>query len=403
MSPSLRFSFVLPSLCSLLLLLLPSSSFAQFNTYTAGPRLWHTFDVEPPPIVYAPNTTSFTWSRGLQPHEGVALFNGLDDFIDLYMVRDDYGRVLPRTLPRSVSFEWWVKWNGLKQYSRILDCGNGVYSDNIIVNNQMRSNDLRAAFYRGNTSVNQLIIAQRAIHPNTWQHVVVTIRQKQRGDTSSAEIDVYVDSQLVVQQRNAILPNMVQRVNCWIGKSEWATDEYFYGWIDDFFWYDFPLGQEEVLAHYVLPRPPVYELTFSHDPRLVQNPNNVNFNWTYQWTDRDEGDTSNITKYHNGHLLLTGDMYIDLEASTGNASIGASALPMIGGDNSGANGTLPKGWTIEVLFKALTVETYADLLDFSNGASEDNIIIGWTSGSSALIFDYYVRAISHTHTIAICL
>ena len=162
---------------------------------------------------------------------------------------------------------------------------------------------------------------------------------------------------------------------------------YFYGWIDDFFYYNYPLGQEEVLAHLVLPRPPVYELTFSHDPRLIQNPN-LRLNYTYQWTDMDDRDPSNITQYHNGHLLLTGDMYIDLEAQAGNDSVGATAMPRIGGANSGANGTLPMGWSIEVLFKALTVETYADLLDFGDDTLTDNIILGWPDSGNRLIFEW---------------
>ena len=173
--------------------------------------------------------------------------NGISDFIDLYMVRDDYGLTLPTTQPRSVSYEWWVKWNALNHYSRILDCGNGPWSDNIYVSNVAKTNDLRAAFYRGNDSAgtgSMAINAVQAIHPNTWQHVVVTIRQKSRADTasnSSAEIDVYVDGQLFARQNSATLPAMISRRNCWIGKSEWAgptsEDQFFYGWIDDFFWY----------------------------------------------------------------------------------------------------------------------------------------------------------------------
>ena len=96
--------------CTLLILSLLSilpPSLSQFGVYTAAPRLWHTFDIEPRGLVFAPNTTSFTWVEGVQPHLGTVLLNGVDDFIDLYRVRDDYGNTLPMMLPRSVSFEWW--------------------------------------------------------------------------------------------------------------------------------------------------------------------------------------------------------------------------------------------------------------------------------------------------------
>ena len=157
------------------------------------------------------------------------------------------------------------------------------------------------------------------------------------------------------------------------------------GWIDDFFWYDYPLGAEEVLAHYVLPRPPVYELTFSHDPRLIQN---AAYNYTYRWTDVDDHDPSNITRYHNGHLVLIGDEYIDLEAQAGNASIGARPMPMIGGV-SGANGTLPQGWSIEVLFKPSKHELWAKVFDIGGGVAMDNLILGYDANTTLMRFEVY--------------
>ena len=143
-----------------------------------------------------------------------------------------------------------------------------------------------------------------------------------------------------------------------------------------------------MLAHFVLPRPPVYELTFSHDPRLIQNLPLMQ-NWTYRWTDVDDMDSSNITKYHNGHLVLVGDSYIDLEAQSGYSSVGARPLPRIGGANTGANGTLPLGWSIEILFKPNTHEWWAKAFDIGGGVGLDNLILGYDNNSTLMRFEVY--------------
>ena len=396
-------------LSSLLLLtvlsLLVSPLVAQFNYYSTAPKLWHTFDVPPPQTSWGANATSFSWSYGVAPHVGTALFNGISDWIDLYLLPDDYGNVLPHTLPRSISFEWWVKWNQLNSWSRILDLGNGPRADNVLVSNVGESNDLRAAMYRGNITVNQWSIATRAIHPNLWQHIVVSVRAKRRGDYNqpdSGEISIYIDGAVASHTDSAWLLNNVQRQNAWIGRSEWqavgeTNDGFFYGWLDDFFYYDYPLSAEAALVHYVLPRPPIYELTFASDPREIQQ---QPYTYTYSWSTVDDRDSSNITQYHNGHLVLVGDSYVDLEVLVGGSSVGAYPPPVIGGP-SGANGTLPQGWSIEILVKALAHETHAKLFDFGNGEGMDNIALGFAGDTAVMHFEIFNSASANQSDFAI--
>ena len=137
----------------------------------------------------------------------------------------------------------------------------------------------------------------------------------------------------------------------------------------------------------------MYELTFSTDPRQIFF-GRANSFFTYAWTNVDERDPSNITQFHDGHLRLTGDQFIDLNApSEGDpSSVGAAPLPLIGGV-SGGDGTLPGGFTIEVLFKALTVERGAKVLDFGNGPGRDNIILGYETNSNRLSLEQYVEGV----------
>ena len=380
MLPSLLSLFLSSSLLLLSLLSQPSPASCQLQTYSSAPVLWHTFDVEAPSNSL-PANTSFTWSRGLQPHEGMVLFNGFSDRIDLYGLGDDYGNTMPHMMSRSMSFEFWVKWQSMNSWSRILDCGNGPFADNIIVSNMETYQNLRAAFYYDGMGTGLNSIAYNAITPNSWQHIVVTVRQKRRYDydsPDSAEINVYVDGRLYSNNSNTYLPRHVNRTQCWIGVSEWylaglTGDGFFSGWLDDFFYYDYPLSAEAVLAHYVLPRPPVYELTFSSDPRLIQS---MQYDYTYSWTDRDPADSSDVMKYHDGFLNLTGNQYIDLQQRYGADSVAVAAPPIIGGP-SGGNGTLEEGWSFEILFKPKTREKFAKLFDFGNGPWQDHIFMGY--------------------------
>jgi len=358
-----------------------SFSFGQIVAYDSAPLRWYTFDVNTNYSMNV-NRTSFTWEYGRQPHIGRAQFNGVNNFIDLYRFPDDRGNFFPKTLPLSLSFEFWVQWNQLNQWSRILECGNGVYADNIILSNTDTSNDFRAAFFRGNTSVNQASTAYRSIYPNTWQHIVVTIAQKSLADSTSSsagEINIYIDGILKSSTANAYLLRDVIRSECFIGRRGWGTgDQFFSGWIDDFFYYNYPLSGEQAAVHFVLQRPPIYELTFSTDPRKITG---SRLNYTYSWSDVSPGDNSSVAQYHGGHLDLTGDQFVDLIATRrwGPESwTGASAPPMIGGlAESGADGTLPTGWSIEVLFKAKTVERWAKVFDLGAGAGVDNVVLGY--------------------------
>ena len=384
------FSSLLASL-SLLLLLLPAV-LSQYHVYTAGPILWHTFDAQPR-STHIGNLTDFVWTAGRNPHYGNAFFNGNSSRIDLMTFQDDQSRVAPRRLPQTLSLEFWASWSQLTYWSRLLDCGQGRDLDNIYVANVETSSTLIANFWNNATS--QDVTGYQQVHPNSWQHIVSTItKQSWNWWNESATIDLYVDGVRVGHNPNAMLPRDVERRWCWLGKSNWDWDRDFVGWIDDFFLYDYPLSPEAVLAHLVLPRPPVYELTFSTDPRRIffGRPNNF---FTYQWTNVDERDSSNITAYHDGHLRLIGDSYIDLAAAAQEfdpSSIGAAPLPVIGGP-SGGDGTVPNGWSIEVLFKADTVERFAKVFDFGNGIERDNILLGYVLNDPILRLEQFVEGV----------
>ena len=399
----MRFLSSLPLLLSLstLLLLSPLTS-GQYDRYTSGPFISHTFDTRPDFTVGG--RTNFEWSPGRPPHSGLARFVN-QSRIDLLTYQDDNGKPMKRYLSPTLTLEFWAMYQTLGFWSRLIDCGNtvvgGVASDNVFMSNMANdngvpSNDLHAAFHIGDRS--ESTTATQAIHPNSYQHFVATLTRDSRF-SQSAHIELYVDGILRSRQDNAqVLNTNVERKDCWLGRSNWERDADFRGYIDDFFYYDYPLSSEAVLAHYVVNRPPVYELTFSTDPRLVlgygaggANGRQASF-FTYNWTNVDERDGSDITKYHDGHLVLAGDSYIDLAApsdgSDGSAT-GAAPIPDIGGV-SGGSGTLPGGWSIEILFKADTTEVWAKVFDCGNGKRRNNIILGYEYDTTRLRLEQFL-------------
>jgi len=388
---------------STLLLLAPFIA-AQYERYTSGPIIAHTFDTRPDFTVGG--RTNFEWSLGRPPHSGLARFVN-NSRIDLLSYQDDNGKIMPPYLAPTLTLEFWAMYQTLGFWSRLIDCGNvaanGVAQDNVFMSNMANdggapSNDLHAAFHIGNRS--ESTTATQSIHPNSYQHFVATLTRDMRNSTR-AHIELYVDGILRARQDNAaVLNSNVERKDCWLGRSNWEWDADFRGTIDDFFYYDYPLSSEAVLAHFVLNRPPVYEQTFSTDPRLVlgygapgANGRQASF-FTYNWTNVDERDSSNITKYHDGHLVLAGDSYVDLAASNDGSdpsSLGAAPIPVIGGV-SGGDGTLPGGWSFEILFKADTTEQWAKVFDCGNGKRRNNIILGYVGETSQLRLEQYVGA-----------
>ena len=386
-------------LASLLLSLVPSPIACQVQpNYNTGPEIWYTFDVPPTNL----NSVNYTWVPGTPDHAGVAVLDGTPNrYIDLRLTADDNGHYLPLALPLTFSLEYWVYYPSgpIGTWMRLFECSDGRTSNSLNVANYQNKRNLVVTIDKGPNVFAQTITDNEVLVPG-WLHIAVSLEQTTRTNRNTGTMKMYVNGALVKANNASFLMNdQVYRRNCWIGKSEYnrpiGDDDWLNAQLDDFFYYTYPLSAEAVLAHQKLPRPPVYELTFSNDPRMA-SPTPLD-DWTYTWSDRAEGDSDNVTANHEGHLLLLGDSYIDLAAVNGPSSIYALPLPRIGNFiTTGARGTLPAGYSIEVMFKALTVEQFAKIYDIGNGPTNpesvmgvDNIILGYVGESESLRFEWF--------------
>ena len=379
------------------------SQVAQEPLYHAGPLLSYTFDAPPQPL-YLTEGTSFVWEAGVLAHQGLATFDGVSEWINLMTFPDDSGRSFPTVIGnQSFSFEAWVQWDELKQWSRIIDLGNGEAGDNILLANKEMTGRLAFHVYLVNNNSLLTGVTESTGLPltaGTWHHVVATLddltkypanRALNPNGPEAAWTSVYVDGALWGEGPTP-RPRAVQRPQAYMAKSHWVEDALFKGKIDSLYFYDFALSLEQVNVHRVAPRPPVFELAFSADPRWLLG--GVPSQYTYSWQDFDPSDAlSNVTQAHSGHLVLDGSSrersFVNLSALTGYSSIGVG-LPRIGGGQSEAAGGQAAGWSFEVVVKLSTVGKWAKLLDWGkevgSGGPQDNIVIGYLEDSSTLEF-----------------
>ncbi len=138
----------------------------------------------------------------------------------------------------------WVKINTNASWARIFHLGNDTTTFMFLTPNNTTNGKLRFGITTAGyaTGVEQVIDGTAALPTGTWKHVAVVL-----GSTGGR---LYVDGVQVGSNTTMTLrPNSLGKtVNNWIGKSEFATDPYLDGLIDEFRIYDRELSPAEVLA-----------------------------------------------------------------------------------------------------------------------------------------------------------
>lgn len=143
-------------------------------------------------------------------------FDGVDDYIDCPDGFADFSN--------GITISYWSYQEAFNNWSRIIDFGNGSRSDNIIITPAaLGSNALQFQVYRGSSSSN--IRLHNTISLDTWSFWVAEIN-------SSGYAKVYKDN-VLIGQGNIGIPNNIERINNYIGRSNWAADGYYQGKIDD--------------------------------------------------------------------------------------------------------------------------------------------------------------------------
>lgn len=142
----------------------------------------------------------------------VIQFDGENDHVSFAALNTDFSQ--------GFTLEAWVWYDSFKNWSRIIDFGNGAGADNILFANIDSTNNLRFDVYRG--AVTQGITVTGILETGKWMHLAAAI-------DASGNAKIYKNgSQIGTGQVN--LPNSLNRTKNYIGKSNWGgNDGYFHG------------------------------------------------------------------------------------------------------------------------------------------------------------------------------
>ncbi|MGL1888894.1 MAG: DUF5010 C-terminal domain-containing protein [Reichenbachiella sp.] len=141
-------------------------------------------------------------------------FDGTDDYIQLPAMNPDYSA--------GITLEAWVNWSDTGAYDRIIELGNGMFANTIMLGNANTDDNLRLATYDGSWTN---VYAYNYIEIGKWIHVAASIAAN-----NSA---VLYKNGIAVATGTVILPTTTNRTSSRIGFGNWATDAKFMGKLDN--------------------------------------------------------------------------------------------------------------------------------------------------------------------------
>ncbi len=146
----------------------------------------------------------------------------------------------------------WIKTAANGSWPRIMDFGNGMANNNVLLAYSAGTTGRPAAeVFNASTSGGQIASASVATPLNQWTHVALT--------WSAGTGRIYVNGVLAAQG-NMTAPTNVMRTLCYIGRSNWAGDAYANAAFDEFRIYNRSLNSAEV-SLLVLEQPGTVGLT----------------------------------------------------------------------------------------------------------------------------------------------
>ncbi|MBX9660275.1 MAG: LamG domain-containing protein, partial [Nitrospiraceae bacterium] len=286
------------------------------------------------------------------PFNSALSFNGTSDFAQLPSAGFT-------NFSNGFSASLWANTSSVGNYSRYFDFGNPPGGgDSVVLTREGTSNNLKLEVWK-NGSV-QTLVATGAIQLNTWQHFSVTV-------TSSGVATIYVNgAQVATTTSLGFIPNVTNRANCYIGKSNNSNDALFQGQMNSLSVWNRPLSATEVQAA----QSTVY--------------NGAETGLVGYWT---MNDTTNGVVFDRGPNYLNSDTGPNptrfSSALSFNGTSDFAQLP----SNGLANFT--NGFSAGVWAYTSSVAGWSRYFDFGNGQTNDNILLGRVYNTNDLTFTIY--------------
>jgi len=157
-------------------------------------------------------------------------FDGVDDYIVLDPAAMDKQN-------DGFTVALWAYPTQAQSWARFIDFGSGSASDNILLARRETSNDLVFRVYSATAGGTEMR-AVNAIELNKWQFFAATV-------DSAGNARVYKNGQLILSGTTAA-PRSVYRSNLYVGRSNWASNAYYKGAMDDIRVYNCMLSEAEI-------------------------------------------------------------------------------------------------------------------------------------------------------------
>jgi uncharacterized protein YjbI with pentapeptide repeats len=264
------------------------------------------------------NGMNGTVMSGVDFSEGYAQFDGTTNaYIDLPDGFDDFSD--------GFSFSGWVRYDSLDEtYSRIFDFSEGGdANNNIVLCHFGTSSNLYYRLYSGTTpSVG--VTEENVFEPEAWQYISLV-------HSADENVSIYLNGSLVVSTNECSLPDVVERVDNFLGKSNWDnSDGNFNGAMKELRFYDRALSTNEIATLYTATLPSV-EITTTNQTVVADTETidlaGTNNQWivgTILWT--------NSANAQSGSVLVSGSTF---QVSAIPLAIGANPITVSGTNTLG--------------------------------------------------------------------
>jgi hypothetical protein len=123
------------------------------------------------------------------------------------------------------SYSVWVYPTAVKKWAHVLDLGNGEFGDNIILNRVNTSDSMSYNNYNGGPTPIGLMQIPGAWTLNQWSYFTLTV--------SGTGGKLYKNGALILSKTLDNTISAAIRTQNFLGKSNWAVDEYFQGKLDE--------------------------------------------------------------------------------------------------------------------------------------------------------------------------
>lgn len=156
-------------------------------------------------------------------------FDGRDDYVSLPAMNIDWSQ--------GVTVEAWVRYEAFNQYTRVVDFSNGAEQNNIILAHHSTNPNLMGQTY--SSGGHPWLVKDGVLPTGVWTHVAMSVGPGNVGR-------LYKNGQLVLTG-TLMLPDNVQRVQNWIGRSAFGSDGYFQGQMCELRVWKLERGEADIL------------------------------------------------------------------------------------------------------------------------------------------------------------